>query len=101
MMTLVSFDPAEQVLRLLLSPSMTLEEQTIPVIEESFYVINGVVSARIVQQIEKVSLAESHRGLAGVNNTGLFHLWVQKASESMKIQMKVSKVLRIKSLSFS
>jgi hypothetical protein len=54
-----------------------------------------------VQQIQKVSLAESLRGLAGVNNTGLFHFGEQKASKSMKIQMEVSKVLRIKNLSFS
>ena len=101
MMTLVSFDPAKQVLHLFALSLNDLEEKTIPVIEESFYVINGVVSARIVQQIQKVSLAESLRGLAGVNNTGLFHFGEQKASKSMKIQMEVSKVLRIKNLSFS
>ena len=100
-MTLVSFDPAEQILHLFALSLNDLEEQTIPVIEESFYVINGVVSACIVQQIKKISLAQSLRGLTGVNNTGLFHFGESKASKSMKIQMEVSKVLRIKNLSFS
>ena len=73
MMTLVSFDPSEQILHLTALSLNDLEEQAVPVIKESSNVVNGVVGPRIVQQVEKIPLAEGLCCLACINDAQFCH----------------------------
>ena len=71
-MALVPFDSVKQIVHLFALPFYDLEEQAILVIKKSSNRINGIVGSRIVQQIEKIPLAEGLRCLAGINKAGLF-----------------------------